>query len=90
VYLLVTKAILSSVIGSSFYKWWEDTKMGVWFQDKLDATLDKLDWDMLEKEDKWKKAYPNLALRLEGLEDRVLLLEGALDNLIPERRQGAD
>lgn len=89
-YLLVTKAILSSVIGSSFYKWWEDTKMGVWFQDKLDATLDKLDWDMLEKEDKWKKAYPNLALRLEGLEDRVLLLEGALDNLIPERRQGAD
>lgn len=89
-YLLVTKAILSSIIGSSFYKWWEDTKMGVWFQDKLDATLDKLDWDMLEKEDKWKKAYPNLALRLEGLEDRVLLLEGALDNLIPERRQGAD
>ena len=57
---------------------------------KLNDTLDKLDWEVLEKEEKWKKAYPNLALRLEGLEDRVQVLEGALDNLIPERRQGAD
>jgi len=79
VYLLVTKAILSSVIGSSFYKWWEDTKMGVWFQDKLAATLYKLDWDMLEKEDKWKKAYPNLAHRIQFLEDNLAYLEDKVD-----------
>ena len=89
-WLLILKAILSSIIGSSFYSWWQNTKLGIWFQMKLNDTLDKLEWEVLEKEEKWKKAYPNLALRLEGLEDRVQVLEGALDNLIPERRQGAD
>ena len=54
------------------------------------TTLNKLDWEVLQKEEKWKKAYPNLALRMERLEDRVEILEAALDNLVPERRQGAD
>ena len=57
---------------------------------KLNDTLDKLDWEVLQKEEKSKKAYPNLALRMERLEDRVEILEAALDNLVPERRQGAD
>jgi hypothetical protein len=30
---------LSSVIGSSFYNWWETTRIGCWFNRKLDSTM---------------------------------------------------
>ena len=48
---------------------------------KLDDTLDKLNWEVLKKEDKWKKTYPNLALRLETLEDNLEKLEEKVDGL---------
>ena len=74
-YYFILKSILGSIVGSSFYSWWQDTRMGIWFQKKLDDTLDSLDWEILKKEEKWKKAYPNLAFRLEELEGRVEELE---------------
>lgn len=96
-YYFILKSILGSIVGSSFYTWWQDTRMGVWFQKKLNDTLDALDWEVLKKEEKWKKAYPNLALQMEEilaererLITRVERLEGAMDILVPERRQGAD
>jgi len=96
-YYFILKSILGSIVGSSFYTWWQDTRMGVWFQKKLNDTLDALDWEVLKKEEKWRKAYPNLALQMEEilaererLITRVERLEGAMDILVPERRQGAD
>ena len=96
-YYFILKSILGSIVGSSFYTWWQDTRMGVWFQKKLNDTLDALDWEVLKKEEKWRKAYPNLALQMEEilaererLLTRVERLEGAMDILVPERRQGAD
>ena len=96
-YYFILKSILGSIVGSSFYTWWQDTRMGVWFHKKLNDTLDALDWEVLKKEEKWKKAYPNLALQMEEilvererLITRVERLEGAMDILVPERRQGAD
>ena len=96
-YYFILKSILGSIVGSSFYTWWQDTRMGVWFQKKLNDTLDALDWVVLKKEEKWRKAYPNLALQMEEilaererLITRVERLEGAMDILVPERRQGAD
>ena len=80
-YLFILKSILGSIVGSSFYSWWQNTKLGIWFQIKLNDTLDKLDWEVLQKEDKWKKAYPNLALRLETLEDNLEKLEEKVDGL---------
>ncbi len=80
-YLFILKSILGSIVGSSFYSWWQNTKLGIWFQMKLNDTLDKLDWEVLQKEDKWKKAYPNLALRLETLEDNLEKLEEKVDGL---------
>ena len=74
-YYFILKSILGSIVGSSFYSWWQDTRMGIWFQKKLDDTLDSLDWEILKKEEKWKTAYPNLAFRLEELEERVEELE---------------
>ena len=80
-YLFILKSVLGSIVGSSFYSWWQNTKLGIWFQLKLNDTLDKLDWEVLQKEDKWKKAYPNLALRLETLEDNLEKLEEKVDGL---------
>ena len=96
-YYFILKSILGSIVGSSFYTWWQDTRMGVWFQKKLNDTLDALDWEVLNKEEKSNKAYPKLALQMEEilvererLITRVERLEGAMDILVPERRQGAD
>ena len=80
-YLFLMKSILGSIVGSSFYSWWQNTRLGIWFQNKLDDTLDRLDWEILEKEDKWKKAYPNLANRLEDLELQVRELQDRVHSL---------
>jgi hypothetical protein len=80
-YLFLMKSILGSIVGSSFYSWWQNTRLGIWFQNKLDDTLDRLDWEILEKEDKWKKAYPNLADKLEDLELQVHELQDRVHSL---------
>ena len=80
-YLFLMKSILGSIVGSSFYSWWQNTRLGIWFQNKLDDTLDRLDWEILAKEDKWKKAYPNLADRLEDLELQVRELQDKVHSL---------
>jgi len=115
-YYFILKSILGSIVGSSFYNWFQDTKVGIWFQKTLDNALEKVqqryDLQIFEKESKWKEKYPNLEIRfkeiesrlgvidyeneymilttLDRLERRVETLEAALDNIIPERRQGAD
>ena len=80
-YLFLMKSILGSIVGSSFYSWWQNTRLGIWFQNKLDDTLDRLEWEILEKEDKWKKAYPNLADTLEDLELEVRELQDRVHSL---------
>lgn len=80
-YLFLMKSILGSIVGSSFYSWWQNTRLGIWFQNKLDDTLDRLDWEILAKEDKWKKTYPNLADRLEDLELEVRELQDKVHSL---------
>ena len=39
-FILTLKSILSSIIGSSFYQWFKNTKMGVWFQVRLDNLME--------------------------------------------------
>ena len=38
----VMKAILSSLIGQTFYKWFKTTKYGIWWDAKISALLDKV------------------------------------------------
>ena len=69
---LILKAIVSSVVGSTFYQWFKNTKVGVWFQDKVDDFMEyiaeKYDIEIAKREEKWLSQYPNLAARLEKLE----------------------
>ena len=41
-YWFVAKSIMSAIIGSSFYQWWQGTKMGIWFQKHVDAFMQYL------------------------------------------------
>ena len=38
----IAKAILSSLIGNTFYKWFKTTKYGVWWDAKISSILDKV------------------------------------------------
>ena len=38
----VVKAIISSLIGKSFYKWFQKTKYGLWWDTKMSNILDRV------------------------------------------------
>jgi hypothetical protein len=66
------KSIASSVFGSSFYRWFSNTRVGVWFQDKVDDFMEyvatKYNIEIAKREEKWLGQYPNLKARIETLE----------------------
>ena len=74
-YWFVLKSILGSIIGSSFYNWFKNTKMGVWFQKHVDCAMEyvatKYDIKIATREQKWLAEYPNLAKRIQELEAAV-------------------
>ena len=71
-YWFVAKSIMSAIIGSSFYQWWQGTKMGIWFQKHVDAFMQylavKFDIAIAKKDAKFRKQYPLIADRLDNLE----------------------
>ena len=78
-FILTLKSILSSIIGSSFYQWFKNTKMGVWFQVRLDNLMEwvakRYDIEIASREEKWLAQYPLLAKRIVDLEKEVAKLK---------------
>lgn len=78
-FILTLKSILSSIIGSSFYQWFKNTKMGVWFQVKMDNAMEwvakRYDIEIASREEKWLAQYPLLADRIVTLEKEVAKLK---------------
>ena len=78
-FILSLKAILSSIIGSSFYQWFKNTKMGVWFQVRMDNLMEwvakRYDIEIASREEKWLAQYPLLAKRIVDLEKEVAKLK---------------
>jgi len=72
-YAFLLRAMLSGIISSSFGKWFLSTKVGIWFQKKLDAFMEylavKYDIHLAKKEAKWRSDYPLLAERIDRLEE---------------------
>ena len=73
--VLALKSILGSIIGSSFYKWFEKTKFGIWFQQYVDNSLqyiaNKYDIQLAKKDAKFRNQYPLILARIEELENKV-------------------
>ena len=74
-FILSVKAILSSIIGSSFYKWFQNTNLGIWFQKQVNRFMEhfaeRYDIELAKTESRFKKQYPLAAERLEALEDKA-------------------
>ena len=71
-WILLVRAAITGVFGSAFGKWFLSTRMGRWFQNKLNAFMQylavKYDINIAKKEAKWAAQYPGLANRIEKLE----------------------
>ena len=78
-FILTLKSILSSIIGSSFYAWFKNTKMGVWVQKHVDNCMSwiakRYDIEIASREDKWLQQNPRLADRIVTLEKEVAKLK---------------
>lgn len=70
--ILTLKSILSSIIGSSFYNWFQGTTGGIWFQKQVDRFMqhfaEKYDLELAKKDAKFRKQYPLAAKRLDEVE----------------------
>lgn len=73
--ILALKSILSSVIGSSFYQWFQGTSGGIWFQKQVDKFMqhfaEKYDLELAKKDAKFAKQYPQILKRIEELEKKL-------------------
>ena len=71
--------IAGSILGSAANSWFADTKLGIWFYDKVDDVSTwaskKLGLKVLQDETNWKKKYPNVSKKLDKLEARLKKLE---------------
>ena len=71
-YWFLIRSIVSAVLGSQFYKWYASTKIGIYFQNRIDQFLDyideKYDIEIMKKQSKFEKDYPLMMKRIEALE----------------------
>ena len=73
-YWFLIRSIVSAVLGSQFYKWYASTKIGIYFQNRIDQFLEyiaeKYDIEIIKKQSKFEKDYPLMMKRIEALENR--------------------
>ena len=73
-YWFLLKGILSTVVGSQFYKWYADTKLGIWAQRHIDNFGEyiskKYNITLIKKQSKFERDYPLMMERIEALENR--------------------
>ena len=71
-YWFLIKSILSAVLGSQFYQWYASTKIGIYFQNRIDQFMEyiseKYNITLIKKQSKFEKDYPLMMERIEALE----------------------
>ena len=78
-WFFIISSIAGSILGNAADSWFADTKLGIWFYDKVDDVSiwasKKLGLKILKDEKNWKTKYPNVALKIKTLEARIMKLE---------------
>ena len=78
-WFFIISSIAGSILGNAANSWFADTKLGIWFYDKVDNVSTwaskKLGLKILKDENNWKTKYPNVAMKIEKLEARIEKLE---------------
>ena len=74
-YYWLIMSIASSVVGTAFSSWFENTHLGIWFFAKVDSIMnwaaDRYNLEVLKTENRFKKKYPTMYDRIEKLEKRI-------------------
>ena len=74
-------AIAGSIIGSATESWFRDTKLGIWFYNKVDRIYTwankKYGFKLLTDEENRMKKFPQLSKRLETLESQIKQIQRA-------------
>jgi len=74
-------AIAGSIVGSATESWFRDTKLGIWFYNKLDQIYTwankKYGLKLLTDEEDRMKKFPQLSKRLETLESQIKEIQRA-------------
>ena len=74
-------AIAGSIIGSATESWFRDTKLGIWFYNKIDQIYTwankKYGLKLLRDEEDRMKKFPQLSKRLETLESQIKEIQRA-------------
>ena len=70
-------SIAGSILGSASSAWFEN--MGRWFYKKIENVYnwaaERYGFEVLKAEDKWRKKYPNVAKKMDELEQRLQEVE---------------
>ena len=74
-------AIAGSIIGSATESWFRDTKLGIWFYNKVDRIYTwankKYGFKLLTDDQDRMKKFPQLSKRLETLESQIKQIQRA-------------
>ena len=80
-WFFLIKAITGAIIGDASAEWFKKTKVGLWFYKKVERLYNwaakRYNIKIATVEEKLLKKYPNLMNRINNLEKRVKILEGA-------------
>jgi hypothetical protein len=72
-YWFLIKSIVSSVIGSQFYNWYASTKVGIYFQNRVNQFMEyvsqKYDIELTKKQSKFERDYPLMMDKIRKLEE---------------------
>ena len=74
-WFFLVKSILGAIVGQSTNAWFKKTKLGMWFYAKVEQCYNwaakRYDIQVLSKEEKLIKRFPNLMQRIQRLEKQV-------------------
>jgi hypothetical protein len=74
-YWFLIKSILSAVLGSQFYNLYAQTKVGIYFQNRINQFLEyvsqKYDIEIAKKQSKFEQDYPLMMERIRALEKKI-------------------
>tara|TARA_A100001011_G_C14320277_1_gene850226 strand:- start:2687 stop:2923 length:237 start_codon:yes stop_codon:yes gene_type:complete len=74
-WFFLIKAMAGAIIGQATNAWFRDTKMGVWFYNKVDSLYNwaakRYDVKLLTDEEKRMAKFPALKSRLEAIEKKL-------------------
>ena len=72
-YWFLIKSIVSSVVGSQFYNWYASTKVGIYFQNRVNQFMEyisqKYNIELTKKQSKFEQDYPLMMDKIRKLEE---------------------